>query len=350
MTVRIGILGNGYMGNFHYNKALQVQGAQVVSAHDISEEKLEDAKAKGLEVFTDRAAFLASDIDLVVVSTPNQFHKPFVIEALEAGKNVLCEKPVTFTTADLEEMIAAAERSGKILSVHQNRRWDADYYVVKQMLASGQIGKPVCIESRVLGERGVCFGWRADPESGGGMLYDWGPHLIDQILLLDETNKVKTVFAQIKTVLTASVDDFDRIELIFENGMSAHIEVGTFALQKHPRWFVYGDRGTLKLDDFTGEVGGANRIKEEADEYAHFEEKAVIGPSRTMAPLSPDMLEKLTLPQAVEEPLAYYENLIAAIEGREKSNVQMYQVRRCMKIIDAAFESGKKGCSIAVDI
>lgn len=350
MAVKVGILGYGYMGKWHHNKISTMQGIEVVSACDIAPEKLDEARAKGLRTTEDRAAFLNDpEIDLVVITTPNQFHMPYSIEALRAGKTVMSEKPVTLTVAELDQILEVAKETGNTFTVHQNRRWDTDYMLVRKILQEGTIGKPVSIETRVLGERGVVFGWRADPEYGGGMLYDWGVHLIDQILMLYPEKKVKTVFAQLHKVLTPTVDDYFKIELVFEDGLTSHVEVGTFALQRLPRWFVYADNGTLKLDDFTGKTGGMARIREREDEEA-FEKAEVTGASRTMAPLSPDRFENVPLPEAWEEPYALYEALIASVEGRGSVAVDPYTVRRTMQVVEAAFESSRLNQSLSVDI
>ena len=77
-------------------------------------------------------ALLADDtVDAVVVATPNDSHKELVIKALKAGKHVICEKPVDVTVEAFDEMCAAAEESGKLFTVHQNRRWDVDFLAMK---------------------------------------------------------------------------------------------------------------------------------------------------------------------------------------------------------------------------
>ena len=106
------------------------------------------------------------------------------IAALEAGKNVICEKPVALSSEDLAEMIAASEKAGKLFTVHQNRRWDRDFRMIMNTLKAGKIGSPYTIESRVHGQNGVMHGWRAYKVAGGGMLLDWGVHMIDQLLFM----------------------------------------------------------------------------------------------------------------------------------------------------------------------
>ena len=182
------------------------------------------------------------------------------------------------------------------------------------------------------------------------MLYDWGVHLIDQILQLYPKEKVTSVYARVLSVLTPAVDDLFEITMILSNGVCAKVNVGTFALQKLPRWFVFGDRGTLKLDDFSGAVGGAARIKGEVKGFDSVVGQKVLGPSRTMAPLKPEYLEHIELPIETDMTMAYWDNLIESLMGKAKPIVTIDQIIRQMKIVEAAFRSSEKNEVIKVTI
>lgn len=338
------------MGKFHLEKVRLYEDLRVTCAFDTSEEKRRNAKAEGLAVYDNLEEFLKEDISFVIICTPNQWHAPYAIAAMRAGKNVLCEKPATMTTAEMEEIIRVSEETGKFFTVHQQRRFDPDYRVVRDVIRSGEIGKISTIESRVLGERGVCFGWRADPESGGGMLYDWGVHLIDQILQLYPEEKVTSIYARILSVLTPAVDDLFEVTMNLSNGVCARVNVGTFALQKLPRWFVFGDRGTLKLDDFSGTSGGAARIKGDVQGFDSVLGQKSLGPSRTMAPLKPEFIEQLELPKEADMTRAFWDQLHEAIMGKEAPLVTMGQILRQMKIVEAAFKSSEQNEVLKVEI
>ena len=347
---RIGIIGFGYMGMFHLNKARQFDDLQVTCAFDTAEDKRQKAEKEGLKAFSGLEEFLQEETDLVVIATPNQWHAPYARAAMEAGKHVLCEKPAVMSVAEMEEVIRVSEKTGKFFTVHQQRRHDPDFRAVRDVIRSGQIGRISTIESRVLGERGVCFGWRADPESGGGMLYDWGVHLIDQILTLYPEEQVTSVYARILSVLTPAVDDLFEVTMNLSNGVCARVNVGTFALQKLPRWFVFGDRGTLKLDDFSGTAGGAARIRGNVEGFDSVLGQKSLGPSRTMAPLKPEFLEKLELPKEEDMTMAYWEQLHEAILGKAEPLVTTGQILRQMKIVETAFRSSEKNEVVKVEI
>lgn len=341
--VNVGIIGFGYMGHFHWNKIKQIENVNLIAVFDTSKEKLQEAKAEGLKAYPNLHEFLdVKDMNLVVVCTPNNWHFNSSLEALNAGKNVLCEKPAMMSVGELKEVIECAKLNNKFFTVHQNRRWDIDFKVICDVVKSKTIGDITTIESSVFGERGVCYGWRADPEAGGGMLYDWGVHLIDQMLQLYKEFDVTSVYARILSILTPAVDDFFEIHLNFSNNVCAKVSVGTFALQKVPRWFLFGDRGTLKLDDFSGKNGGMARIKGEVKGFDSVVGKKSLGPSRTMAPLEEKHLETLTLPVFEETPLEFWQNIKESVEGKAKPEVKPEELLRQMKIVEAAFESAKE--------
>ncbi len=341
--IKAGIIGFGYMGNFHMNRMRKMNGMEPYAAFDIDGTKLLDAKEEGLLIYNELSSFLNDDeIDLVVICTPNEVHAELAIHALNAGKHVLCEKPATMSVAELEEVLESARRNNRIFTTHQNRRWDNDYKVVKQIVKEQTIGGITTILSQTFGQRGVCFGWRADPEKGGGMMYDWGVHLIDQLLMLFDDRKVISVYARLRSILTPVVDDYFELELEFERDVVAHISVGTFALQNVPRWFVFGDKGTLKLDDFSGTKGGISKIKDNIRGFRRVAQNASLGPSRTMAHLEKENFEDIYLPVVEDTPYEFYRNLIASIKGEETQVVTPEQMLRAMKVIETAFESSKQ--------
>ena len=349
--LKAGIIGYGYMGHFHHNKMLQFpERVEAAAVYDISEEARIKAKEKGLKVFGNLEDFLGEKMDLVIVATPNQWHAAYAIAAMEAGKNVMVEKPAAMNAEEFENIMECERRTGKLFTIHHQRRHDADYRTVVRMIRSGKLGNITSIESRVFGERGVCFGWRGDPEYGGGMLYDWGVHLVDQMLQLFVGQKIRRVQARLASVLTPAVDDYVEVMMEFESGVCAKVYVATFVLEKLPRWFVFGDRGTMIIKDFSPETGKARRIKQDVKGYDSVLGKKNLGPSRTMAPLAPEYTEVLEIPRVEEEELAYWENLLGALENGSAPEVKSSEILRVMKVIDAAFAASREKQILTVDI
>ena len=348
--IKVGIIGFGYMGHFHYEKMSHFEDVEAVAVFDNNSEKLSEAKECGMRIYDSLDAFLSEDLDLVVIATPNQWHAPYSIASMRAGKNVLCEKPATMSVKEIEDVIAVSKETGKFFTVHQQRRFDKDYRALCDVINSGEIGNVTTIESKVLGERGVCFGWRGDPESGGGMLYDWGVHLIDQMLELYPGEKVVSVYARIMSILTPAVDDSFEINMMFSNGVCAKVTVTTFALEKLPRWYVFGDRGTLRIENIMSEEGRARRIKGDVKGFDSVVGKKNLGPSRTMAPLKPEFIEEINIPEQKDMTMEYWENLVGTIKGNNELHVKMEEILRQMKIVEASFKSAENNEVIKTSI
>ena len=339
--IRVGIIGFGYMGHFHYEKTEHFDDVEVVAVFDNNEEKRSDAQKKGVRVYDSLDDFLKEELELVVIATPNQWHAPYAIASMKAGKNVLCEKPATMSVKEIEDVIACSKETGKFFTVHQQRRFDRDYRALCDVINSGAIGNVTTIESKVLGERGVCFGWRGDPESGGGMLYDWGVHLIDQMLQLYPDEQVTSVYARIMSILTPAVDDSFEINMKLTNGVCIKVTVTTFALEKLPRWFVFGDRGTLRIEEIMKTDGRARRIKGDVQGFDSVVGKKNLGPSRTMAPLKPEFLEEIEIPEEEDMTMEYWTNLVNALRNGTPLHVTTDQILRQMKIVEASFKSAE---------
>ena len=129
----------------------------------------------------------ASELDLVVVASPNRTHAPLALAAVGAGLAVVVDKPLAATTGDARRLIDAARDRGTLLTVFQNRRWDGDFLTLRRLLAEGSLGAVMRFESRFERWRPtVKAGWRmlGAPEDAGGLLFDLGSHLIDQALVL----------------------------------------------------------------------------------------------------------------------------------------------------------------------
>ncbi len=353
--VGIGIVGFGYMGNVHYEITRNRDDVDVIGIYDIDEQKRNHASEMGLGVYSNMNELLHDEnIDLVIVATPNDKHAEICMEALKSKKNVLCEKPAVMNLAEMKAVIDCAKENGCLFTTHHNRRWDKDYLVVKKALNEKVIGNPTTIVSQTFGQRGICFGWRAIPENGGGMLYDWGIHLIDQMLTLFPDNKVTGVYCRLRNILTPEVDDYFELELEFDNEIVSHISVGTFALQDTPRWFVFGDEGTLRLDDFSGEVGGIRRMIHDEnglERIKSYKQKGGhLGPSRTMAPLAKENIEEIDLPMIEIKGNEFYDNLVKAIHGECTQIVTHEEMIRDFEIMDAAFNSAKTKSRMNVSI
>ena len=350
---KMGIIGFGGMGKFHTELVRKhIDRLTVKGAYDINPDKAENITEQGLQVYPTADALLNDpEIDLVLVSTPNNFHKDYSIRAMRAGKHVLCEKPCMMSSAELEEVLAVAKETNKIFTVHQNRRWDRDYLIVKQVLESGKIGKPFFIESRVDGARGIPGDWRCAKEAGGGMMYDWGIHLIDQLLQLFPC-PITELYCQMFKLKYKEVDDNFKLFFKFANGVCTMIEIGTFHFIKAPRWLVNCDEGTMRIEDW----GTGADIVKELDCDMDWKESVIYtaaGPTRTMAARPKDTTEESHID--IEPERRNYElhqMLVDAMESGDYNKVAVKpdELRRSMHVMEAAFRSAAEGVVIHENI
>ena len=339
------MVGFGGMAGWHYDLIQRIDDLEVAGIWDIKEERRTYAEGKGIHVYKSEEDLMADPtVDIVLVATPNDVHKGVVIRAMEAGKNAVSEKPVTLCSADLAEMRAAAEKTGKFFTVHQNRRWDEDFLTVKNIMAEGKLGEIFRIESRVHGSRGIPGDWRQEKEHGGGMVLDWGVHLLDQALLLYPGVKLNTVYA---TVTNQLVDDGFSADLGFENGVHVLVEVGTSNFVSLPRWYVLGADGTAVIQDFgrDGKMVCATGINE-GDVVPVI---TAAGLTKTMAPRTDDTIKHYPLPKVDSSWTQFYENVFAALRGEEEQLITHDQQRRLLKLVDAIFESGNENKVVFFD-
>lgn len=350
----LGIIGFGGMAH-HHKTELHDKNFGRVKIHgiyDINPQKKAEVEKAGFVWYESKEALLSDEkIDIVLIATTNEAHKSLSIEALRAGKHVVCEKPVTVSSDELLEIMAVAKQCGKLFTVDQNRRTNKDFVLMKRMLEKGLIGKPYVIESRVEGSRGMPSGWRTVKALGGGMMLDWGVHLIDQMMYMTN-EKVTQVYCQMFSIDYPEVDDNFRMDMTFESGLLAHIEVSTNNYITHPRWYVLGEEGTLCIDSW--DCGGKIvRCIDKEDKWNEeiFYTKA--GPTKTMAPRNANSVETIELsePLDVEDNLRpVYNQLCDAIEGKAELTIKPEQALRVLKVMEAAFESHEKKQVIKTNI
>ncbi|MGI5959981.1 MAG: Gfo/Idh/MocA family protein [Massiliimalia sp.] len=351
MTHTWAVIGFGGMGSWHCeNIRERLPEIRVKGAYDIRGEALKRAEEKGLYVYESLEELLQDkEVDLVTIAVPNNFHKDLTIQCLRAGKNVICEKPVAMNAAELEEMIAVSKETGKLFSIHQNRRWDKDYRIIKEIVDSGVIGTPYFIESRVQGSRGAMFGWRNHKVNGGGMLLDWGVHLIDQMMNMIDS-PVVSVCAHLQKVFGSDVDDNIKVFLRFENGVSATCEMSTNCFVNLPRWHMSCTDGTAVVEDWSckGKMVQLNTDAQMAwdDEIVYTE----AGPTRTMAPRPKQTLKEMELPEVHTDWSDYYKNILGVLDNGDELIVKPEQALRVMKVIDLLFRSEEEGTGFSCRI
>jgi len=345
---RVAVIGYGGQGSWHCRQIEKSDVAELVGIYDIREERCLAAKNDGVFVYdSNESIFDDKTVDIVVVAAPNDVHEDLVVNALLSGHHVICEKPVALSVASFDRMTKAAEKSGKLLSVHQNRRFDVDFLELKTVIESGEIGEVLRIESRIHGSRGIPSDWRCIKKYGGGMILDWGVHLIDQILLLIP-EKVTSVNCVNTHYTNKEVDDGFRLELTFETGKTAHVEVGTYNFIAMPRFYMQCEKGSLYLSNWQSKPVISRLTRWIEKDVTPVQNAA--GITKTMAPRNELTLDTYENEIPKSDVHDFYRNFCLAVDNKCEQMVKNSEVRRVLSVMMAAFESDEKDQTIRVDI
>jgi scyllo-inositol 2-dehydrogenase (NADP+) len=342
MKKNAAVIGYGGMGaGFHVKNLLTSDVCNLAGIYDIDEKKRELAKKNGIKVYSSREELLSDpSIDMVTVATPNDVHEEIAVDALNHGKNVISEKPVTLSMDSLERMIAVANKNHKIFSVHQNRRFDVDALAMKKIHDSGEIGEVINIESRIHGSRGIPSDWRGIKKYGGGMLYDWGVHIIDQACMILGYD-IASVRCTFDHITNDEVDDGFQLWLEFKNGQKAYLEVGTYNFIAMPRFYMRAKGGSAIITDW--------RVPAHVVKCKAWNEADVLpvqnasGLTKTMAPRDSITVDEYDIEKPQSDVHDYYRNFVRAIDGIEEQMVTHDQMRCVLKIILDAFKSAENG-------
>lgn len=336
-----GLIGFGGMGKWHTEILENVPEIELAGIYDIKEEKRKLAEEAGFHTYETEEAMLADEsIDVILVATPNDTHRPIALRAMEAGKNVIVEKPATLSLKELTELEDMAGKTGRFLTVHQNRRWDEDLLTVREILKDQTMGEIFRIESRVHGSRGIPGDWRKEKAHGGGMVLDWGVHLFDQIFRLTGERRLKTVYATLTNVTNQEVDDGFTAVLRFEGGLEVLVEVGTNNFISLPRWYVLGENGSAVVEDWDLSGKIVKAFSEEEKEIVPV--RTAAGLTKTMAPRREDTIRVEELPRVPGDIADFHRNVAAVLLRGEEPAVKVPEVKRVMRLMETVFESAEK--------
>ena len=190
--VRVAVIGSGRIAGVHARALARVARGRLVACTDAVPEVAERFAAEhGLAVYPTFGDVLADpDIDAVLVATPNGLHAEQTIAALEAGKHVFCQKPISLTTDDAERVVAAGRASDRVLQFGFMLRFTPPLTRVKELLDSGAIGSPIALTANIFGWE-PSADWFYDPAAGGGVILDTMVHFADLVRwLLGDVERV----------------------------------------------------------------------------------------------------------------------------------------------------------------
>lgn len=251
--IKVGLVGFGMSGRVFHAPFLHCLPGFELTA--VVERHRNDAQAIYPYVATVRsieALLERQDIDLVVITTPNETHFPYTKAALQAGKHVVLEKPFANSSAEAAELVALGKTTSGIFSVYQNRRYVGDFKTLQQVVQQqllGQVHEYICHFDRYRTEPRPGNAWREKQLPGSGVLFDLGSHLIDQALVLFGLPQLITAFIKNQRAFT-EVDDYFEVRLDYTSGNTVILKSGMLVREMGPRYTMHGTLGSyLKYGD-----------------------------------------------------------------------------------------------------
>lgn len=339
--VRVGLLGYGAIGHEHNRAVHAVTGLELAAVCDLSPARLEAARqyAPHARTYTVPEDLVADDgVDLVVVSTPPSSHASWALACLSAGKHVVVEKPFAIRTSEADAVLAAAAERGLFAGVYQNRRFDPDHLAIRRAADAGLLGDLFHLEAFVGGYGHPCNLWHSDAEVSGGAFYDWGAHVLDQLLDLVPANvEFVTASEQKRRWFDVTNADHSRVTMHFAGGAEATFVYSDLAAALKPRWYVLGTRGAVVGTWRTASVIARSDVGTLAED--------VLSPAD-----SPPLLDlhaadgsvtRLATP--APQPYAYHSQLADHLRLGMPATVTGAQSRRVLSVMEAARASALDG-------
>jgi len=344
--LRVALLGYGLAGAvFHAPLIASVPGLRLAVVVTSNPERAARATREhpGVVVLdaAERVWERASELDLVVVATPNRTHAPLALAALEAGLPVVVDKPMAVDADEGQRLVDRARARGLLLTVFQNRRWDGDLLTVRRLLGEGALGRVWRFESRFERWRPAPKpGWRESggPEDAGGMLNDLGSHLVDQALHL--FGPATLVYGELDRRRPGMrVDDDAFVALAHASGVRSHLWMSAVAARLGPRLRVLGDRAAYVKHSLDGQEE-ALRAGGRPDRPGWGEEPpdrwGLLGTEEQTRPVR-------TEPGAYQR---FYEGLVAALHRQAPPPVEPADAVAALRVLDAARRSAGERAAV----
>jgi scyllo-inositol 2-dehydrogenase (NADP+) len=284
-------------------------------------------------------------IRLVVIATPNETHAPIAQQCLEAGRDVVVDKPFATTFKEAAELVELARKCGRLITVYQNRRYDGDFQAIRQIVADGTLGRIVRFETNYDRFRPDLKpgAWRERVGPGSGILFDLAPHLIDHALVLFGLPEAVTADVRAERTVAVVDDAFD-VMLHYPAGMRAVLRSTMLAVAPRPRFVLHGTRGAFFKQTFDPQEVNLRRgyIPESGAWGGEPEEDWGV-----LTTVENDVITKRSVPSASSDYRDYYANARDAILGRAMLAVTPEHALNVMRILEMAQESSRTHGTLA---
>ena len=330
--VSVGIAGLGRSGwSIHCRLLEQLPDRyRIAAVFDTLAERREEARERfGCRICGDYPSLLRDDdVELVVVALPTHLHGSATAEALEAGKSVVCEKPMAVSVAEADAMIASANRAAGVLTIFHNRRFDDDFIQLGKVIASGKLGRIVQIRIADHGF-GRRWDWQTLKQFGGGSLNNAVSHRIDQALVLMDHADPEVFCVRDRTLTLGDADDHVKVVLTAPGKPTVDIEATAACPMAQEKWLVMGTRGGLSGGD-----AGLRWKYFEPSELPPRELDVRPTPDRSYNRDALRLHEEYWSRRAEEPHLRFYTELFEALRCKGEIPVAPESVRRQIRVLD----------------
>ena len=245
--INVGLIGFGLAGRaFHAQVISRVPGMRLAAILQRTGDEAAKAYPDAKIVRTLDELLALPDVRLIVIASPNDTHGPFARAALASGHDVVVDKPFTISYAEAVDLVNFAEKSGRFLTVYQNRRYDGDFQAIRDLVAAGTIGRIVRFETHYDRFRPNLKpnAWREKAAPGAGILFDIGPHLIDHAMVLFGKPEAITADVRIERQGGLADDAFD-VMFHYPDNMRAVLNSDILAASQRPRFLLFGTKGAF---------------------------------------------------------------------------------------------------------
>ena len=329
--IKVGVIGYGgafNMGRHHLNE-MKKAGMTPAAVAEIDEKRLDVARQDfpGIETYTTVADMLRkSNVNVLAIITPHNTHAKLAVQCLTAGRHVVCEKPLAITTAECDQMIAAAKKSKVVLSTYHNRHWDGHILTAMKHIRKGEIGKVIRVEAQMANYAKPGDWWRTSKTISGGLLYDWGVHILEYTLQI-VNSEIREVTGSTWSGVWASqtkwkkdtIEDDGFILVRYASGAWSSLSMSNIESRPNTHWFkVTGTKGAYLMNWDAGEI-----VTHEGD--------------RTIA---------VRIPNQQGEGWKLYQNVADHLTKGTELIITPEWARRPIHILDLACQSAKKGTAL----
>lgn len=344
-VIQTGLMGYGLSGKVFHAPFIAAHPGFNLQAIASSGSEAQSEFPKSTHV-TSYADLLKQPIDLIVLCTPNSLHAPQAIQALEAGKHVIIEKPFATNSKDAKCIFDAAKVANKEVFPYHNRRLDSDFRTVQAILSQGYLGKVLDYECHFdkyspLISRAK---WKYSQTDGGGTLFDLGTHLIDQALCI--FGKPQSVFCLLYNQREGSLcDDSFELKLLYSDFV-ATLKAGVFVKEPGPRIIIHGTHGSfIKSGIDPQEAWLRKGNKPGLKGYG-------VEPKKNRGILNSDLQGKSFTGKYETQAgnyMEYYNNVYNVVVNHAKPVVTLDDAMLNLRIVEAAFRSSSEQRIITLD-